>query len=321
MRVQFDAAMRLSDELIVREHRAKGTARRLREENDQLLELLLDINEQPRAPPRLRVNLDAPGTDAPVTGDPVPDAIRQQLQDLRDAAARGDISPEEYTERADQLHNSHAVRQTLKALAALDASVPHSTRDDAHRPIDGIDLSEHAPGFMSPAHEEEYLAALDQMLDQPGYEPALNRGRPLQLASALPQLSDKQLTIKNPDSVYNWLRKHQPQVFLQDKDTLHHENTSEKPAPHKANPSHRKSVKRESAAAGDSTPGPREHNDEDESALDAAKGRRKTGGGVEDDTAYRPKGGSSRPTKRKREDGDTPAGKSKKKKPPVQVSG
>jgi hypothetical protein len=316
MRVQFDAAMRLSDELIVREHRAKGTARRLREENDQLLDMLLDINEQPRAPPRLRVNLDPSGIDAPVTGGPDPEAVRQQLQDLRDAAARGELSPEEYTERADKLHNSQAIRQTLKPLAALDASVPHSTRDDAHRPVDGIDLSVHAPGFMSPAHEEEYLAAMDQLLDQPGFDPAVHRGRPLPLASALPQLSDKQLTIKNPDSVYNWLRKHQPQVFLQDKDALHHENMSEKSAPHKANPSHRKGVKRESAVAGESTPGPREHNEEDESALDAAKGRRKTGGGGEDDTAYRPKGGSSRPTKRKREDGDTPGAKGKKKSRP-----
>lgn len=320
MRVQFEGAMTESDNLILKEWKAMGTARRLAEQNDQLLDMLLDINEQPRAPARLRFNLDPAGTAAPVEPGLDPDVIRQQLQELRDAAMREEISSEEYTERVDKLHNSQAIRQTLRSLASLEAHTPHTTFADVQdqHPIDGLDLTDQAPGYMSPAQEEQYLLALDQALADSGFDAALQQGRPPRLAPSHQPLSDKDLTIRNPDSVYNWLRKNQPQVFLQDKDALHHENMSEKSAPHKGNPSNRKSIKRESGVAGGGTPAPRE-NEEDEPGLapDTGKGRKKpVAGGGEDDTAYRPKGGSSRPAKRKREDGDTPVPKSKKKSRP-----
>lgn len=316
MRVRFDEAMTVSNRLITDEWRAMGTARRLAEQNDQLLDMLLDINEQTRAPARLRFNLDPSGTAPPAAAGPGPEVVRQQLNDLREAAASGAIPQEEYIQRAEQLHNSQAIRQTLKSLASLEAQVPHTTRHDLpSQPPDGIDLSEQAPGYMSPAHEEEYLAALDQVLAQPGFDPSMQEGRPIRHAASHPPLSEKDLTVRNPDSVYNWLRKHQPQVFLQDKDVAHPENMSEKSAPAKANAGGRKGAKRESAVGGGGgTPGPRDHDDEDSVAGETGgKGRRKTGGGGEDDTAYRPKGGSSRPAKRKRDDGDTPAPKGKKK--------
>lgn len=316
MRVKFDNAMNVSNRLIVEEWKAMGTARRLAENNDQLLDMLLDINEQTRAPARLRFNLDPAGTVAPAEAGPSPEMIGQQLQELREAAASGAISQEEYIDRADRLHNSQAIRQTLKSLASLEARIAHTTREDLpDKPIEGIDLSEHAPGFMDSAHEEEYLAALDQVLAEPGFDPAHQQGRPIRTTASQAPLSEKNLTIRNPDSVYNWLRKHQPQVFLQDKDAILHENMSEKAAAPKATGGGRKGIKRESAVGG-GTPGPREHKEEDEDSVAGeagAKGRRKTTGG-EDDTAYRPKGGSSRPAKRKREDGDTPVGKGKKKK-------
>ncbi|EAT86448.1 hypothetical protein HBI56_101570 [Parastagonospora nodorum] len=313
MRVKFDQAITTSNRLITDEWKAMGTARRLAEGNDQLLDALLDINEQTRAPARLRFNLDPPGTVVPAVAGPDPEAIRQQLHELREAASSGAITQEEYIARAELLHNSQAIRQTLKSLADLESRVAHSTREDLpDHPLDGLDLSENAPGYMSPSHEEEYLAALDQVLAQPDFDPSMQEGRPIRTAACHPPLSEKDLTIRNPDSVYNWLRKHQPQVFLQDKDAAHHENMSEKSAP-KASASSRKSIKRESAVGG-GTPAPRENDDEDSVAGETgAKGRRKTTGGGEDDTAYRPKGGSSRPAKRKREDGDTPVAKSKKK--------
>jgi hypothetical protein len=320
MRVQFEGAMNESDNLILKEWKAMGTARRLAEQNDQLLDMLLDINEQTRAPARLRFNLDPAGTAAPVEPGLDPDVIRQQLAELRDAAMREEISPEEYTERVDKLHNSQSIRQTLRSLASLEAHTPHTALADLQdqHPVDGLDLTDQAPGYMSPTQEEQYLLALDQALAEPGFDPALQQGRPLRLAPSHQPLSDKDLTVRNPDSVYNWLRKNQPQVFLQDKDTVHHENMSEKSAPHKGNPSNRKGIKRESAVGGGGggTPAPRE-NEEDDPGLapEAGKGRKKTVIG-EDDTAYRPKGGSSRPAKRKREDGDTPLPKSKKKSRP-----
>jgi hypothetical protein len=315
MRVRFEDAMSESNSLMTAEWRAMGTARRLQENNDQLLEMLLDFNDQTRVNPRLRYdlrNLSAADTAVPsLEPGPDPEHIKQQLQRLRDDVAAGTITAVEYTAKADQLHKSQAIQQTLKSLAALQADVPHTSRADLpEQPIPGIDLSEHAPGYMSPVHEEEYLLAMDQVLAEPGFDPALQLGRPMRLPSAHPPLSDKDLTVRNPDSVYNWLRKHQPQVFLQDKDAAHPENLSEKSAPKNGNAGGKK-IKRESAIGG-GTPGPRDHDDEDSAAPETAKGRRKTTG--DDDTAYRPKGGSSRPAKRKREDGDTPVSKGRSKK-------
>jgi hypothetical protein len=316
MRIKFDEAMTDSDSLIKQEWKAMGTARRLQETNDQLLDILVELNDQSRVNPRLRYDLrqlSAADTAVPsLEAGPDPEFVKQQLQALRDDVANQRITPDEYTLRADQLHSSQAIQQTLRSLASLEAKTPHTTRADlpAH-PIEGIDLSEHAPGYMSPVHEDEYLLAFDQVLDTPGFDQALQQGRPVRLASAQPPLSEKDLTVRNPDSVYNWLRKHQPQVFLQDKDAAHHENLSEKSAAPK-NGGGGKKIKRESAIGG-GTPGPRDHEDDDSAAPETAKGRRKTTGGGDDDTAYRPKGGSSRPTKRKREEGDTPVPKGKKK--------
>lgn len=294
-----------------------GTARRLQETNDQLLEMLLDLNNQARVHPRLRYDLEsrsAADTALP-SREPAadPEHVKQQLQSLRDDLASGRITADEYTAQADHLHSSQALQQTVTTLASLEAKVPHTRRQDLpERPIDGIDLTESAPGFMSPTHEEEYLSALDQVLAEPGFDQSLQLGRPIRLPSAQQPLGDKDLTIRNPDSVYNWLRKHQPQVFLQDKDVAHPENLSEKSAP-KNGAAGGKKGKRESAiGAGGGTPGPRDPDDDETVAPETGKGRRKTGG--DDDTAYRPKGGSSRPTKRKREEGDTPAGKGRSKK-------
>lgn len=314
MRIQFDNAMTESNKLIAQEWKAMGTARRLQENNDQLLDALLDFNDQPRVNPRLRYDLRLlsaadtalpslePGLDS--------ESVQLRLQELRNNLASGVITADEYAQQADHLHTSQAIQQTLKSVDSLEAKVPHTTRGDLlDQSIDGIDLSDQAPGYMTPSHEEEYLLALDQALAEPGFDPALQNGRPIRLSSAPAPLSEKDLTVRNPDSVYNWLRKHQPQVFLQDKDAPHQENLSEKSAAKSGNAS--KKVKRESAI-GTSTPGPRDHDEEDSAAPETGKGRRKTTGDA-DDGAYRPKGGSSRPAKRKREDGDTPSGKKPRK--------
>jgi hypothetical protein len=321
MRIKFDDAMTESDALIKAEWKAMGTARRLQENNDQMLDMLLELNGQTRVNSRLRYDLrqlSAADTAVPsLEAGPDPEFVKQQLQALRDDVANGRITAEEYTIKADQLHSSQAMQQTLKSLASLEAKTPHTARADLpEHPIEGIDLSEHAPGYMTPDHEDEYLLAYDQILDQPGFDQSLQQGRPVRLASAQPPLSEKDLTVRNPDSVYNWLRRHQPQVFLQDKDAAHHENLSEKSAAPKTGKANASKVKRESAVGG-GTPTPREHEDEDSAAPETSKGRRKTtggggGGGGDDDTAYRPKGGSSRPAKRKREEGDPPPSKKKK---------
>jgi len=321
MRVKFDETMGASNNLILDEWKAQALARRLREQNEcvlraiqfrttltadsQILELLLDMNETARLPSNLRIDLREPSeiaANANIETDP--QLLQERLHDLRTQLTDGIISADEYTARADQLHNSQSVQLT-HSLANIEAKVPHTTAPP-DSPIDGIDLSETAPGYMSPTHEEEYLLAMDVALADPGVQD----GR-IRIPQTHPAPTEKDLTVRNPDSVYNWLRKHQPQVFLQDKDPQHLENLSEKSAARAGGAGR---GKRQSAITG--TPGPKtDPDDEDgfvaESGGGNGKGRKSKAG--DEDPAYRPKGGSSRPSKRKREDGEVAPKGTKKK--------
>ncbi|KAL1594571.1 hypothetical protein SLS60_010332 [Paraconiothyrium brasiliense] len=305
MRVRFDETMTTSNDLILSEWRSNAVARRLREQNDQILDILLNMNDSARLPANLRVDLrEQAEIDAKPTIED-PELVHQRLNSLRTELANGIITADEYTRRAEDLHNSQTI-QLSRSLVGMEANIPHTT-EAPKPPVEGLDLSETAPGYMSPTHEEEYLALLDQAFADPNAFDA----RPIRIPSSHPPPTDKDLSVRNPDSVYNWLRKHQPQVFLQDKDPQHPENMSEKAAP-RANAGAR--GKRQSAAAG--TPGPKTDHEEDDGfdpeSGAAGKGGRKSKGG-ENDSAYRPKGGSSRAPKRKREDGE-PTGKGSKRK-------
>ncbi|KAF2690021.1 hypothetical protein K458DRAFT_412864 [Lentithecium fluviatile CBS 122367] len=315
MRIKFEDTMTASSQLILDEWKAQALARRLQEQNDQILEILLDINDAARLPATLRFDLrslpEIEAADAALETDPSPELMQQKLHHLRAELANELITAEEYAKRAEQLHNLHPVKPG-RSLAGLEAKVPH-TLEAPDPPIDGIDLTDTAPSYLDPTHEEEYLVALDLFLADPAYNSESHDDRPHRHnlpPQGLP--SEKDLTIRNPDSVYNWLRKNQPQVFLQDKDAPHPENASEKSSARTANASGR--LKRQSNVG---TPGPKtDHDDEDAFVPESGtggKGRKSKGGGGEDDSAYRPKGGSSRPAKRKREDGDVaPKGGRKK---------
>lgn len=270
------------------------------------------MNDTKRLPANLRVDLrelsEADAALPSLEADPDPDAIQRRLHELRTDLSNELITPEEYAHRADQLHNSHI--QTIRTLASLEAQVPHTT-EPPEPPIEGIDLTDQAPGHMSPAHEEEYLLAMDVALADPNvYNPNNHDGRPLRVVPTQPVPTEKDLTVRNPDSVYNWLRKNQPQVFLQDKDPQHPENLSEKSAARPGNTGGR-AGKRQSAVSG--TPGPRTDHDDDDFIAESGTGKGRRGKGGDEDAAYRPKGGTSRPGKRKRDGEDTGAKGGRKK--------
>lgn len=232
---------------------------------------------------------------------------------------KGAITPEEFAHKADQIHRAPPIIPN-RSLSRLEALVPHSTQVPSPPP-EGLLLGDHAPGYMDSMHEDEYLLALDTALADPSvYDPDAHDGRPLRIPPSRPIPTEKELSIQNPDSVYNWLRKHKPQVFLQDKDH-HPENVSEKSAARQGGGS----GKSKRGASG-VTPGPKnEPEGEDElgfipetgTVTATAKGRRAAR--LDDDQAYRPKGGSSRGSKRKREDGD-PVGKGGRKKRASNIS-
>jgi hypothetical protein len=121
--------------------------------------------------------------------------------------------------------------------------------------------------------------------------------------------SNRDFAVRNPTSVYNWLRKHAPKTFLQDGETHDKENGDEP----SSGRGHGRGKGERGSGRGGSVRGKRmskvaaaESADADEdTGYDAAvtpsaggKGKRKRV--VDDDPGYRPKGGSSRPTKKKR---------------------
>ncbi|KAF2276754.1 uncharacterized protein EI97DRAFT_466886 [Westerdykella ornata] len=307
MRLKFEETMNTSNNLIRDECKAIAVARRLQEQNDQILEALLDLNEMTRLPANLRFDLrDLSETGSHLTlpeSEARADALQRRLQELRNDMVNGLITPEDFAQKSDQLHTQSII--PTRSLADLEAKVPHTTHPPDPLP-EGLLIGENAPSYMSPAHEEEYLLAMDQAIADPSiYDPDAHDGRPLRLPQTRHHIpTEKELSIQNPDSVYNWLRKHQPQVFLQDKDVAHAETVSEKSSARPATTSGRK---RHSHVSG-ATPGLKNEEIDEELGfipeMVTTSGRGKRGHKGEDDGAYRPKG-SGRGSKRKREDGET----------------
>ena len=145
------------------------------------------------------------------------------------------------------------------------------------------------------------------------------------------QSSNRDFALRNPTSVYNWLRKHAPKTFLQDAEA---HPGGDKENGDEQHPSSARGRAKGERGAGRGGPGSirgkrmsaahkaavaaaaaesSEYLDE-ETGYDAAtpsaaggKGKRKRV--IDDDPGYRPKGGSSRPTKKKRRsDGATVEG-------------
>ncbi|KAF2840100.1 hypothetical protein M501DRAFT_1015177 [Patellaria atrata CBS 101060] len=310
LRHKFDRTMMESNALFKEEHKAWALARRLQEQNDQLMEILLDLNESVRVPNTFRFDLRSPSPSTSAvpsleTDDDLdPEAIQRALREARAELVSGEMSAEEYAAVEASLTQKLVPRRP-KALASL-LKTPHTRPLMTHDlPADlfseetfGVDL----PGYLTPNHEEEYLLALDTTLTDPFlYNPDDAIGRPIPTLNR-PIPSDRDISLNNPNSVYNWLRRNQPSIFLQD-----HENASEKSGPKGG--SARSAAKRASIAAA-SVATPSVHKTEQdlldeeigfvpETGHSSGRGKRS-----KDDEPYRPKGGQSRTTKRKRDDGD-----------------
>ena len=169
------------------------------------------------------------------------------------------------------------------------------------------DLLQEAPiAYMTPSHEDEFLSALDNYLTNLPPEAPLMLPRPFKPTD---REREKDAQLRNPVSVYNWLREHRPKTLTQDPRLEEKELALEKvsnvtePVSHKASPKPPSSgtAKRRPAAV------PKQEVELEPEILDdegnviggtgvdlpAPKNKRKR-----DDDAYRPKGGSSKPRKR-----------------------
>jgi hypothetical protein len=241
------------------------------------MDLLLDINDSPQVPfeRRIDLNLDDEDDDDETDTD-----------------------------------NSDATQKPTKSLKKLIQETPHRSyeeyvgrfpelRDD----LEPSDPQTHPTSFLTADDVDEYLHQLDTRLGlkpKPTLAPSV-----VGTSSAAHQPAN--FALRNPTSVYNWLRRHAPKTFLQD---LEKEKDKDKDDRDKEDARKRKSGvsrKRQSVASRKE----KEREKETAESVDyeedvgyeaptasagAIKGKRKR----DDDPGYRPKGGASRPTKKRK---------------------
>ncbi|KAI9849094.1 MAG: hypothetical protein M1837_005324 [Sclerophora amabilis] len=351
LRHQFDQRMRESDQLFKEETKATETARRLVEENDQLLDLLLDVNECIRLPPETRFDLQSPTSEPPSLSAVPPLESDGRAQSTGRPVEELQTSLEE-DKKPPKLEESSS--NNPKSFASLVKTTSHTTISITPDDLLPPDLTATSPpptSYFSPTHEEEYLFKLDtSLINGASTPPVAITATPTKASKALPQPAnpsnssttnvnpagnldrekETNLSLRNPVSVYNWLRRHQPQVFLQDNEGPPEKSgaKSSRGAGKRASTAATATVAAGTAAAATakSAVEPVEFIDEDGivyggvaevggSGTGIAKGKRKK----DEDGGYRPKGGSgggSRLGKRKKEAGgasDTAGGSAPKR--------
>ncbi|KAI0471425.1 IEC3 subunit of the Ino80 complex, chromatin re-modelling-domain-containing protein [Xylaria cf. heliscus] len=274
MRITFDQRMRESEDLHSLEQKAMRTAKRLAIENDRLMDLLLDINESPQIPFERRIDLNLDDDDDDETDSDNSETTQKPTKSLKKLIQEvSHQSYEEYTQRFPEV------------------------RED----LEPTDPQTHPTSFLSADDVDEYLHQLDMRL---GLKPKPTLA-PSVVGTNVTANTPANFALRNPTSVYNWLRRHAPKTFLQD---LEKEKDKDKDDREKEDGRKRKggaSRKRQS------TTGRKEKEREKETAesmdwddeggyeapaVGALKGKRKR----DDDPGYRPKGGSSRPTKKRK---------------------
>ncbi|KAK0707587.1 IEC3 subunit of the Ino80 complex, chromatin re-modelling-domain-containing protein [Lasiosphaeris hirsuta] len=326
MRIVFDQKMHEGEELHKLEQKALATARRLAIQKDRLLDLLLDVNNSDQIPLDKRFDLSL---------DPPSDSEALCLDIDR---------PSTPPERS----------QPIKSYKRLAREVPHSTFASAPKkfehlladleagrdsPADPLQGQPHPPSFLTADDIDNYIWEIDTRLAANNSHKNGTAAAPLPTLAPLAHASDhpsngaygakdsgslsnnRDFALRNPTSVYNWLRKHAPRTFLQDGEAHPDKENGDEAHPPSARGHGRGKGER---GAGRGTGGPgrgkrasaahhvrdkttvavAETTEFDDDAVyetpGAAAGKGKRKRTHDEDPGYRPKGGSSRPTKKKR---------------------
>lgn len=285
--VKFQREYDESNSLFRDQERLYDISQRIAEQNDQLLALLLELNSHPQIPTRLRYDLqDAATFHKPEKHEDESNA-RVALRVTRHRIQQGAVRQPEYEDLESDLLKTveFAPKQSYRDLLE---GQPLQNIDEQQVEVQGPLLG----GFLSSKQEDAYLQALDDFLDRKSNHPrshvVVNPGARNMEKTAE---RDREAQLKNPVSVYNWLRKNQPQVFLQDQEN---EKT-------KTSASSRKSKREPTSKAIKSEPELYDEDGiatEDKAGAGASKGKRKR----DEDSGYRPKGGHARPNKRRKGD-------------------
>lgn len=255
----------------------------------------MEFNESLHVSPDVRFDLSMPN-DPPLLPTPEQEIIplindatlaKQAWKEAKAGLAAGSIDTGAY----------RAIEDNIKRNKAFAPAQQYSSLSQTHHiSPDTVEKKpendcERKLGYFTPEHETEYYLALDAKL---GDEAAATQ---LARIPDRPTFAERErdLSMRNPASVYNWLRRNQPQT-LQD-----NEIASEKSA---SRPSNQRSSKRAPAQRKDEDM----YDEDGTEAHPTPKNKRKR----EEDTGYRPKGGSSRSKKKKEEPTSNPSKVAKK---------
>ena len=324
--------MRESNALFDEEQRAIKLTRRLQEQNDQLLEMLLSVNDSMKIPPHLRYDLEDPTpaeSDVPaLSPDQDPDSDQETTQaHLALEEAKSELQCEfidlsTYKTLEASLLTIINRPKSLTRLSRISHSVLHGSKNAIPREELPTDLTEQEPAsYLSPAHEDEFCTNLDRYLETspPDTQPLPPPIKPTD------RERERDAQLHNPMSVYNWLAKHRQEIMVdpnEGESHNHSNNNTHRERPNKGSEKKKKESPKTTPAPSrgskrerPSTSGRESRTEPVEEVLDdegfvvglkggggegtliggAGKGKRKRGG---EDEAYRPKGGSSRKRKR-----------------------
>lgn len=266
-----------------------------------MLDLLLEINNSPQIPPEKQIDVS--------------------LEPPSDTKDNGLLTSQGHTLRKENAG---------KKLEDLVSSVPHSSYSHAKETLPAIvnelkapEGETHPADFLSADDIDNYIYEVDRAIDP--------EARITTLAPrANPEINlHTSHHLKNPTSVTNWLRKHAPKIFLQDTeghgdaDDAEGHTSGRKPRGTKTERGGRaapksKRVSAAARAAASAVPEDVSMDEEpDLAATPVVKGKRKRS---DLDGGYKPRGSSTRPSKKKRKsevaDG-TPSGRKSKKDAPA----
>ena len=213
MRHKFDGVLEENKRLFKEEQKLEGIAKRLREEIDGLLELCLDLNQQPSLPPTLRYELsytNQPSTGKFIDKNITPEVANRQFLDYQDAVKKAMMPGLDLEVARTQMEERLAAQET-QPLAALESNVSHPVpTQDAIPEEDDM-----GPGYLTYEQEGEYLARMDHQLQhEPMYiAPSMQKKLAADFdekhwAELTPRELERQVELLNPQSQHNWLKIH-----------------------------------------------------------------------------------------------------------------
>lgn len=282
---------------------------------------MLDLNSSLKIPHALRYDISLPTERNEYDGISL-DEANNIISDGHRAVQHSGFPQAEFLRMRTTLEAALA-KQQVRSLADLEANVPHPIydpeRDGIPQHLADLQLEQH-PAYLTSAHEEEYLLRLDAKL---GDQWSLRQPRPsppTNLASMTARELDREIELKNPFSVHNWLKKHADKHAIPDADGA--SDVGATPATGKRRNNLAKKVGDRAVAAArerEGSPVSVVAKTEDDTMDDelgyveeATPGKSKKSAGAEKDDTYRPKGGrSGNKSKRKRDEGETPSGRKK----------